>query len=415
MIQKLHVAALAGMVAISATGSSQTGSFSTPKNFPMNLWSEQKKVTQIPLKLVLDAPRLRADFRQELSVRVEIKQTDLEKFGISSNLVMFMRVLDGSTAITGIVSGGPYELVAPIPRASSDLQQPGFRTVGKVWSRPAIARPGKYKLELAILDRLSGRHSTLYEDISVPGNANEPLEKALRGLPLFEFGGTAPVLQIVKPVTVASTSKQLPSIPVDGTGTLHLSVLTILSPPDPALNSELYLNSFRENLTGFLATFLRLDVPLGTARLTAVDLINRRIVFDRKNMKELQLEKLKTEIKKDANTVSLDALVGAGERGRFFRDALRAQFEAAENDIEGAQHVIVIVAPRTEMPGVSNLQPLTPERNCHCRVIYFRVAAKGRADDIDDLLKAYQPQVFEPMDWPEFRKDFGTIYQQLIR
>jgi hypothetical protein len=452
MIQKLHVAAVAGMMVISASGSPQTSSPSIPVNFPLNLWSEHKKVTQIPWEFSFGKPRLREDFRQELPLQAEIREADLEKIGNSSDLTIFMRVLDGNRPITGIHSGAPSELVARIsagsqtqPSGTVSVQPaPEYKNIGITWLKIAIARPGKYRLELALLDRSSGRHSTLYEDLSIPGSESDPLEKALSGLPRFEFGESTPAPFIRNPTTTPGTSvldralaeigaitkslsppvvrtdvgvskQPLPQIPVDRAGKLHLSVLTILSPPDATLDNEHYLAAFRENLTLFLSAFLRLDVLHGSAKLSAADLINRRLVFDMQNMKELPLERIEAEIRKDTNTVSFDALAGAGERGRFLRDVLRAKLEAAENDAEGAQHVIIIVAPRTEIPGISSLQPLIPGRDCHCQVVYLRVAPKSGADDIDDLLKWYRPQVFEPVTWLEFRKDFGTIYQQLIR
>jgi len=59
---------------------------------------------------------------------------------------------------------------------------------------------------------------------------------------------------------------------------------------------------------------------------------------------------------------------------------------------------------------------LTPERNCHCRLIYVRFALEPNAlDDIESLLKPYKPRVFEPLDWQEFRKNFAAIYEELIR
>jgi hypothetical protein len=451
-IQKLYVIALAGMLVISVLGSTQRSSSSVPNNFPLNLWSAHQKVTQIPWTVSFGKPILRSDFRQEFSIQAVIRKADLEKIGNSSDLILFMRVLDGNMPITGIYSGVPNPLIAPISpgpqmRLSGEVSvvpQPEYRIIGTSWTKFAIARPGKYKLELALLDRSSGRHSALYEDISVPGNENDPLEKALHELPRFEFGERTPV-PIIRHLAISTSNSMLnqvlaqpgtmgppvsrlfhqsdigisketlPPIPIERSGTLHLSVLTILSPPDDALDNEDSLAVFRENLIGFLSAFLRLDVLHGTAKLTAVDLTNRRLVFDRQDMNELPLETIAAEIKKDANTVSIDALAGARESGRFFRDVLRAQFEAAENDAEGSQHIIVIVASRTAISGVSNVQPLTTVRDCHCRVIYLRFAVRGGADDIGDLLKSYKPQVFEPTDWPQFRKDFGTIYQQLIR
>jgi len=49
-------------------------------------------------------------------------------------------------------------------------------------------------------------------------------------------------------------------------------------------------------------------------------------------------------------------------------------------------------------------------------VFYVRFAlVPNEPDHIDDMLKAYKPQVFDPLTWQEFRQDFGKIYAQLLR
>jgi hypothetical protein len=95
---------------------------------------------------------------------------------------------------------------------------------------------------------------------------------------------------------------------------------------------------------------------------------------------------------------------------------LRARIEDGEKETDGAEHVIIVVAARSKFPKGSSVPPLTPERDCHCRLIRVRFALESNdSDDIDSLLKAYKPRVFEPLDWQEFRKNFATIYEQLVR
>jgi len=193
-------------------------------------------------------------------------------------------------------------------------------------------------------------------------------------------------------------------------------VITILSPPEGALDNAYRLSVFQNNLTGFLSVFSRLDVVHGTSQLTAMDLTNRTLEFDHRDLKDVTREMLEGAINKDTSTVSIDALAGKADRGRFFRDVLRARFEEAENETTGAEHVILVVAARSNFPKGSSVLPLKPERDCHCRVIYVRFALEpNESDDIDRLLKPYKPRVFEPLDWREFRRDFAVIYEQLVR
>jgi hypothetical protein len=207
-----------------------------------------------------------------------------------------------------------------------------------------------------------------------------------------------------------------PSFVIDKSETLHLSVITILSPPEGALDNAYRLSVFQNNLTGLLWVFSRLDVVHGTSQLTAMDLTDRTLEFDHRDLKDVTREMLEDAIHKDTSTVSIDALAGKADRGRFFRDVLRARFEEAENDTTGAEHVIVVVAARSNFPKGSSVPSLRAERDCHCRVLYVRFALEpNESDDIDRLLKPYKPRVFEPLDWQEFRRDFSVIYEQLVR
>ena len=432
---KLRILFIAVLFIPLAVIAAQTNSDSVPDSFSLSLWKEHKQVTQIPWRVSVGKASYRSDLRQELSIWVSISPIDLKKSGDTHDLVLFARVLDGATPIATIHSVAPTVF-------------PGFPTAppaggGANWTQIAIVRPGKYKLELAVLDRATGRYNTRYEDVVVPGNQADPLEQSLLSFPAFEF------VEMVKPEDLESalpfpslissprnisdmrnasrmtvlTARDLglppdppPSFVIDKSGRLNLSVITILSPPEGALDNSYRLSVFQNNLTNLLSTFSHLDVVHGTARLTAVDLTNRTLEFDGRDLKDVTREMLEGAINKDTNTVSIDALAGKADRGRFFRDVLKARFEEAEKETTGAEHVIIVVAARSTFPKGSSVLPLKPERDCHCRVIYVRFALEpNESDDIAGLLKAYKPRVFEPLDWQEFRKDFAIIYEQLVR
>jgi hypothetical protein len=427
---KLRAVFIAVLLIPMAVIATQTNSDSEPDSFPLSVWKERNQVTQIPWRVSVGNARYRSDLRQELSIWVSISPLDLKKSGDTHDVVLFARVLDGATPIASIYSIAP-DVVTPF---SATLPA----APGANWTQIAIVRPGKYKLELAVLDRATGRYSTRYEDVSVPWNEADPLEQSFLRFPAFEF------VEMVKqddlqPTPISSprsisdrmntsrmtllTGRDLgvpngasPSFVINKSGRLKLSVITILSPPESALENTYRLSVFQNNLANFLSVFSQLDVVQGTSQLTAIDLTNRTLEFDRKDLKDLTKEMLEDAINKDTSTVSIDALAGQGDRGRFFRDVLRARFEEAEKETTGAEHVIIVVAARSTFPKGSSVLPLKPERDCFCRVIYVRFALEpNESDDIDKLLRPYKPRVFEPLDWQEFRKNFATIYDQLIR
>jgi len=420
----------------------QTGSNSVPGNFPLSLWTEHKQVTQIPWTVSVGNAYFRSDLRQELQIGATIRPADLEKTGAIHELILFLRVMDGTTPITPIhtVASNAFPQFLGLPPAGR----------GTGWKQIAIVRPGKYKLELALLDKVTGRYNTRYEDVLVSGDGNDPMEQALREFPRFEFvetvklddsslprprmfpigsigpiarqpGNLADIVNAIRTPNLVGMDFGVsddpgPSFVIDKERTVHLSVLTMLSPPERALESEYYLSVFQNNLSNFLSAFTRLDVVHGTAKLTGVDLTDRTLVFDRRDLKDVTREMLNEAINKDRHSVSVGALSGQADQGRFFREIVRARIEAAEKETEGAEHVIIIVGARSDLPKGATVVPLAPERDCRCRIIYVRFALQpNESDDMDSLLKAYKPRVYDPVDWQDFRKTFATIYAQLLR
>src|SRR6188768_1265157 len=177
-LQKLRVVAFGGVFLFAAPAFAQSASNSDPSGFPMSVWSLHKKVTQIPWHASVSKARLRSDFRQEVSIGVMIRPEDLAKSGDTHDLILFARVLEGAKAITSIQSEKPKALPS-LPGVPRDQ--------GAYWTMIAIVRSGKFKLELALLDQATGRVSARYEDVSIPGDENDPLERTFVSVPKFEF------------------------------------------------------------------------------------------------------------------------------------------------------------------------------------------------------------------------------------
>jgi hypothetical protein len=136
---------------------------------------EHREVTQIPWSVSVGKTYFRSDLRQELQIRASVRPADLEKSGVTHDLILFTRVLDGATPIAPIHSAAPNDFTS-FP--AELLGSPGAN-----WTQIAIVRPGRYKLELALLDRATGRYSTRYEDVFVPGTASIPSSNLLKIFP----------------------------------------------------------------------------------------------------------------------------------------------------------------------------------------------------------------------------------------
>ena len=112
-----------------------------------------------------------------------------------------------------------------------------------------------------------------------------------------------------------------------------------------------------------------------------------------------------------AGAVSLDGEAGMASNGRFITDLLKESFDRAEQDTSGTEHHIILVGTRTAFTE-NSIEPL-PAGRCRCSVNYIRFFLERGRDDIEKLLRNYKPQIYEPRSWPEFREQFGRMYEQL--
>lgn len=404
------------------------------------LWLEGKEITQIPWKVFLSRPALRTDLRREIRIQAVIHPADLSKSGEAHDIVLFSRALErGKQAASPVYSVKQDDADPP---QLALLRNPNSAVI--TLSLTAIVRPGKYKLELALFDRVTGRYSVKFESISVDGDDSGLLEQSLREHPKFEFvprakPGQRPVVpgsrlsaavlaegilrggRVLRPATLGGSALGVsayapPRFVVDTPIPTKLSVISLLTPPEQSLGNEYLVNLFRYNMANVLSVLTRLDVLRGFARFTGLDLTERKRLFDRVDLNKITADKLEQALGIDTSTITLDALAGQADNGPFLREVLKEQFEEAERDASRAIHAFLILGARSTFRKGSELSPLMPAGNCRCRVFYIRFAlVPNESDDVVKLIRAYDAKVFEPLSWTEFRDDFLKIHQELLR
>jgi hypothetical protein len=404
-----------------------------PEEFPVSAWLEKKEITQIRWTVTVWKPALRADLRQELSIWGNVAPQELRKTGDTHDLIMFARVLEAGRVVGPVYSVTPYTPTEPQPKGRRE--PPAFLPM------IAIVKPGKYKLELALLDRATGRYSTKFENVSVDGPKDDPLEQSFQQFSNVEFvprrepeerdhsvyippeiyaGNlglgigimTRPSRSYLRlAVRSAGASVELPSFAIRKPGKVNISILALLTPPDDVIGEPALAGYFQDSLANILTILTRLRVPEGTAQLTGIDLMERKRVFDREDVQQVTPELLSAAIRKDTSTTSLGALAGMASNGRFITDLLKESFDRAEQDAPGTEHHIIVVGTRTAFTE-NSIEPL-PAGRCRCSVHYIRFFLDQGRDDIEKLLRNYKPQIYEPRSWPEFREQFGRLYEQL--
>jgi len=380
----------------------QRGTATVPEGFPFSAWLENKEVKQIGWTVQVGQPSVGTDLRQRLTIRATISPQEMQKIRRPENLLVYARVLDAGRALGTVHSATPFQQ-AELPRNDAQIV--------------AIVKPGKYRLELALLDPTSGRYSTKFENVSVEGAKHDPLERSFEQFSKFEFvpsgrGGIASPRGNSAGLRGApfGLSSSPPTFPIKKPGVMHLSIIAVLTPPNSVIGDASRVQFFQSTLINILSPFTRMRVSNGTAQFTGIDLVERIRVFDRRDVQLLSPGALNAGIQKDLTTISFNAMTGMTGNARFIRDLLEETFDRAEKDTTNAEHSIVVIAGHTSLS--QSLTPL-PARRCRCSVHYLRVFINDGRDDIEKLLGNFKHETYKPLDWPGFREDFGKIYERL--
>jgi hypothetical protein len=406
-----------------------------PEGFPFSLWFDHREVTQIPWTFSVTQPALRSDFRYEVRISAFIRSNHLPQSDSDERprLVLHIRVLENGHAI------GPVHTVLPEPQPDQLYGRNRFVFLrGDAFVVPAIVMPGKYKLEVALFDRATGRFNTRYADVVIKDRSDRLIERASSASRKFEFAempkvedrdgleafagpriqtlGRGARIPQLGALDGAMSVAAPPRFVVDTPAVLKLSIITVLSPPEKALQSDGARIRFQGTLLNLLSPFTRFDIARGSGDFTGIDLGDRTRPFDRVPLKDVQLDVLRQAIMKDRGTISLDDLANRADSGQFLRGVIAERLQAAQADTSGAVHVIIIVGARSTLPGGAALAPIRVGGACHCKVFYIRfTTVANERDDTMKFLADYKPRVLEPVDWQDFRDKFEIIYEQLMQ
>jgi hypothetical protein len=397
----------------------QTRSTAASDNIPYSVWVTGKETTGIPWTVYVDKPSLRADFRREFSITATPRQNT------PGNLTFYARALDRQ--------GRSITAVKAIARSEGSH----FITLH------VIARPGRYRLELALADGDTKRVSSKFEDVTVQGDPADPVERAFEREKPFEFVDPAPpppvqergptggelagVMSEELRGALAGFTLRSPTIlqgslrgaspfspvqfTVETSQPLHLSVVAVLTPPESHLSDAIRLRAFRRTMSNVLAMITRLRVSQGSVKFSGLDLVNRRYSIGPMEMNSVNVAQVNEILNADVHEVTLDALVGDRAKREFIKQALQTQLPAAGSD--SPRRALLLVSARSDLDGPPET-PLSVPADCGCRVFHLRFALlPNEADDVLPLLRNFGPRVFEPLSWTEFRDDFRKLLQDL--
>jgi hypothetical protein len=184
-----------------------------------------------------------------------------------------------------------------------------------------------------------------------------------------------------------------------------------------------------------LGVLAQMDLPPGSVRLTALDVLGRRVLFQLNDVRGLDLPRLRERLDKTLNphTVDVDTLARRLESAEFFRAHMeralgdRAPVQAAaargggESLAEPDRAFLLLGAP-TLFPYRTPVRRLEMKGGCGCRFFYVRragyregIAEVGLWDQLERILDPVNPRILEVAEPRDLRKALATIIRELER
>jgi hypothetical protein len=295
-------------------------------------------------------------------------------------------------------------------------------------------RPGSYMVAMMVYDRIHKAGNLKRERIFIKAPKKDPLPLLDRDLLPVEFITEVPhdSLQFPNHTVRFPQTRPIPEVspendqswplasgrewlPISNTRPIQLDLVMDFSGwVDPALQNETSAPTYRQDVGRVLQigdVLSHLQLNHGCVRVSAVDVLRMRTIFDRVPESRVHWDKLREDVMKgDQNLINAAVLENRKRAPEFFSRFLNQL--TGDSDICSAgdnplRVVIVTTASGVQFPGGLHLERTAIETGCACRFYYFRPAVVGPNDvpeDVERMLKHAGAQRFVLSNPLQFRK-----------
>jgi len=392
-----------------------------PPKIPFEAWVSAGEAQQIPMSLDVARPRLSILQRMFTQFRVIVPGKALRGLGLPYQLFLVLRLKLGSEWIEEEAVIGT-RLQEQLPKGG-ELEF----TIG------ALVQPGEYTVAVVLWERVSGRRSVTLRRLRVAPIAHDPLPNIARDLPRVEF-----LQQAVGPNRdFRPELKSRLWLPVATRRPVRLEVLVNFTPSEQYSGSRSVHAINAATMLGMLKVLSQLELSNGSLHVTALDLLRRNVLFEQRNVRELEWIRLRRAIQ-EANplTIPLKALERRRENPAFFREVLRSRLLTPANGVtslapsaagpggngthsapaavEPFRVFLVVSSPMLFTHG-ADLAPLPREGDCNCRVYHlqYRVAPSNLWDELPRVMRELEPRRFRLESPMDFRRALAQILADL--
>ncbi len=340
---------------------------------PFDKWAAQGNHQEVPWQVQTSADRLSFHQRLIATIQVQVPVPELLKRSHDEHITLLVEVRNGQ----GVSSRnfGVLDL--------ADLK-PEMKRSDVEFSWQAFAVPGQYELSVALWDKKSGEHNFLRRLFHVDAYRNDPLPEMWRGLDAFEFWGTK---RDGPDYMFHADIEGRPNLALATRRPIDMEVLLDMTP-----SAEIFRGSYgyyNHYLGAALPTFKllnQINLKNGSRSAVALDLVQRHIVFEQNDGKELDWTVLRKTLSPDSGpgTVSVKDLKNRQQSPVYLREEivrrLKAGSEHAEKPGERPLQVFVLLGSPMDFYTFPKLPEIETgeEQDCVIYYLQFEFSAAGR-------------------------------------
>jgi len=366
---------------------------------PLADWFAGAEHTDIPWRVEIRPPVLRFDQRYELGYTARIESKNLQWSSGHHEI----RYVSGVSGIDGRMLVAPK----PIKKAMDELPTGPFSVS---LSDCVLLQPGKYVLWMAVQDPANQRHNLIKKSIQVPEWPAKTLPDMNVHLPPVEFpdvvsDGRVPVQ--VAPATIA--------LPLQNSQPMDIEIVSVLTPSDQWPERPDITRAVNSRVLNATAILSQLRPTLGSVSASVLDLTNRSIPFEQRNLDQLNWKDIVPFFTNasDAFKVDVSAVEAIKKHATFFRTTMEKRL----NSEARFPRAIILVSGSLLFAQGSDNSVLKLADNCNCRVyhVWLPLTKDDLFDDLGTLIKPLRPTTYKILTGADFRMAITDIVQDLDR
>lgn len=381
---------------------------------PFDQWATQGNHQEVPWQVQTSADRLSFHQRLIATIKVQVPGPELLKRSQDEHITLLVEVRNGQG-----VSARNYGLL--------DLAElkPEMKRSDVEFSWQAFAVPGQYELSVALWDKKTGEHNFLHRLFHVDAYRNDPLPEMWRGLPAFEFWGT----KRDGPDYMFHTDIEgRPNLALATRRPIEMEVLFDMTP-----SSEIFRGSYgyyNHYLGAALPTFKALnqiDIKNGSRKAAALDLVQRHVVFEQDDGRDLDWAVLRKTLSPDSGpgTVTVRDLQNKQQSPVYLREEivrrLKAGPEQASKAGERPLHVFILLGSPMDFYTFPKLPEIETGEENDCVIYYLQFEFSQRqgyiagTGNVEKMLKPLKVRSFLVGSADDVRRALGKMMEELNR